>query len=78
MAPASGPEPGQANGLKDGAPCDGDGLREPQALDSLIPETSKCVLRAAAPAPPAVCPGVLPRVDGGGGDGGDGGERKTL
>uniref|UniRef100_A0A3P8RTP2 Microtubule-associated protein n=1 Tax=Amphiprion percula TaxID=161767 RepID=A0A3P8RTP2_AMPPE len=47
---APGPEPGQAgspvaqaNGLKDGAPCDSEGLREPQALDSCIPETSKCV-----------------------------------
>ncbi|XP_029979767.1 LOW QUALITY PROTEIN: microtubule-associated protein 4 [Sphaeramia orbicularis] len=44
--PAPGLEPGQAgssaaqeNGLKEGAPCDSEGLREPQALDSLIPET---------------------------------------
>ncbi|XP_041817260.1 microtubule-associated protein 4 isoform X3 [Chelmon rostratus] len=46
-APAPGSEPGQAgspaaqeNGLKEGAPCDSEGLREPQALDSSIPETS--------------------------------------
>ncbi|XP_047423680.1 microtubule-associated protein 4 isoform X10 [Mugil cephalus] len=46
-APAPGSEPGQAgspaaqeNGLKDGAPCDSEGLPEPQALDSRIPETS--------------------------------------
>ncbi|XP_049913295.1 microtubule-associated protein 4 isoform X5 [Epinephelus moara] len=46
-APAPGSEPGQAgspaaqeNGLKEGAPCDSEGLREPQALDSRIPETS--------------------------------------
>lgn len=47
LAPAPGSEPGQAgssaaqeNGLKEGAPCDSEGLREPQALDSLIPETN--------------------------------------
>ncbi|XP_069368099.1 microtubule-associated protein 4 isoform X12 [Paralichthys olivaceus] len=47
QAPAPGFEPGQAgdlaaheNGLKDGAPCDSESLREPQALDSSIPETS--------------------------------------
>nr|XP_046227967.1 microtubule-associated protein 4 isoform X2 [Scatophagus argus] len=46
-APAPGSEPGQAgspaaqeNGLKEGAPCDSEGLREPQALDSCIPETN--------------------------------------
>ncbi|XP_072234716.1 uncharacterized protein [Leuresthes tenuis] len=46
-APAPGPEPGQVgspaaqeNGLNDMAPCDSEGLREPQALDSHIPETS--------------------------------------
>ncbi|KAM8730777.1 uncharacterized protein AB9X84_025446 isoform 3-T3 [Acanthopagrus schlegelii] len=46
-ASAPGSEPGQAgslaaqeNGLKDGAPCDSEVLREPQALDSRIPETS--------------------------------------
>ncbi|XP_063340423.1 microtubule-associated protein 4 isoform X8 [Pelmatolapia mariae] len=46
-APAPGSEPGQAggpaalkNGLKDGAPCHSEGLQEPQALDSHIPETS--------------------------------------
>ncbi|XP_076617528.1 uncharacterized protein LOC143339882 isoform X6 [Chaetodon auriga] len=46
-AQAPGSEPGQAgspaaqeNGLKEGAPCDSEGLREPQALDSRIPETS--------------------------------------
>uniref|UniRef100_A0A3B4YBR8 Microtubule-associated protein n=1 Tax=Seriola lalandi dorsalis TaxID=1841481 RepID=A0A3B4YBR8_SERLL len=33
----------QENGLKDGAPCDSEVLREPQALDSSIPETSKFV-----------------------------------
>ncbi|XP_040926575.1 microtubule-associated protein 4 isoform X4 [Betta splendens] len=45
--PAPGPEPGQPgspsaqeNGLKGGAPCGGEGLKEPQALDSRIPETS--------------------------------------
>ncbi|KAK2858576.1 hypothetical protein Q5P01_003196 [Channa striata] len=45
--PAPGSEPGpagspsaQENGLKDGAPCDSEGLREPQALDSGIPETN--------------------------------------
>ncbi|XP_031732635.1 microtubule-associated protein 4 [Anarrhichthys ocellatus] len=44
---APGPEPGQAgcpaaqeNGLKEGAPCTSEGLREPQALDSRIPETN--------------------------------------
>ncbi|XP_041824082.1 microtubule-associated protein 4 isoform X2 [Melanotaenia boesemani] len=44
---SDGPEPGQArspvaheNGLKDGAPSDGEGPREPQALDSRIPETN--------------------------------------
>ncbi|XP_051267223.1 microtubule-associated protein 4 isoform X5 [Dicentrarchus labrax] len=44
---APGSEPGQAgspaaqeNGLKEGAPCDSEGLREAQALDSCIPETS--------------------------------------
>ncbi|XP_034562238.1 microtubule-associated protein 4 [Notolabrus celidotus] len=43
---APGSEPGQAggaaaheNGLKEGAPCDSEGLREPQALESGIPET---------------------------------------
>uniref|UniRef100_A0A3P8NMJ1 Microtubule-associated protein n=1 Tax=Astatotilapia calliptera TaxID=8154 RepID=A0A3P8NMJ1_ASTCA len=46
-APAPGSEPGQAggpaalkNGLKDGAPCHSEGLQEPQALDSHIPETN--------------------------------------
>lgn len=46
-ASAPGSEPGQAgslaaqeNGLKDGAPCDSEVLREPQALDSRIPETN--------------------------------------
>ncbi|XP_023264773.1 microtubule-associated protein 4-like [Seriola lalandi dorsalis] len=46
-APAPGSEPGlagspaaQENGLKDGAPCDSEVLREPQALDSSIPETN--------------------------------------
>ncbi|XP_032360277.1 microtubule-associated protein 4 [Etheostoma spectabile] len=45
--PAPGFEPGQAggpaaqeNGLKEGVPCDSEGLREPQALDARIPETS--------------------------------------
>uniref|UniRef100_A0A8C4HHH9 Microtubule-associated protein n=1 Tax=Dicentrarchus labrax TaxID=13489 RepID=A0A8C4HHH9_DICLA len=44
---APGSEPGQAgspaaqeNGLKEGAPCDSEGLREAQALDSCIPETN--------------------------------------
>ncbi|KAK9528223.1 hypothetical protein VZT92_014706 [Zoarces viviparus] len=44
---APGPEPGQAgspttqeNGLKEGAPCASEGLQEPQALDSRIPETN--------------------------------------
>ncbi|KAM4533362.1 uncharacterized protein PAE49_021928 isoform 6-T6 [Odontesthes bonariensis] len=47
LTPAPGPEPGpvgspaaQENGLNDVAPCDSEGLREPQALDSHIPETS--------------------------------------
>ncbi|XP_047205824.1 microtubule-associated protein 4 isoform X4 [Girardinichthys multiradiatus] len=47
LTPAQGPEPGpgetpnaQENGLKDGAPSDGEGLQEPQALDSQMPETS--------------------------------------
>ncbi|XP_038165408.1 microtubule-associated protein 4-like isoform X6 [Cyprinodon tularosa] len=43
LAPESGPggDPNtQENGLKDGAPSDGEGLREPQALDSQMPETS--------------------------------------
>ncbi|XP_054478602.1 microtubule-associated protein 4 isoform X2 [Anoplopoma fimbria] len=46
-ASAPGSDPGQAgspatqeNGLKEGAPCDSEGLREPQALDSRIPETN--------------------------------------
>lgn len=46
-APASGPESGptgtsnaQENGLKDGAPSDGEGPKEPQALDSPMPETN--------------------------------------
>ncbi|XP_034415615.1 microtubule-associated protein 4 isoform X2 [Cyclopterus lumpus] len=44
---APGPEPGppgspatQENGLKEGSACDAEGLREPQALDSRIPETN--------------------------------------
>ncbi|XP_034428912.1 microtubule-associated protein 4 isoform X3 [Hippoglossus hippoglossus] len=48
QAPAPSFEPGEAgdlaaheNGLKDGAPCESESLREPQALDSSIPETSK-------------------------------------
>uniref|UniRef100_A0A3P9P6X0 Microtubule-associated protein n=1 Tax=Poecilia reticulata TaxID=8081 RepID=A0A3P9P6X0_POERE len=47
LAPAPGPEMGptgtpnaQENGLKDGAPSDGEGVQEPQALDSLMPETN--------------------------------------
>ncbi|MEQ2182337.1 hypothetical protein GOODEAATRI_021315, partial [Goodea atripinnis] len=50
LTPALGPEPGpggspnaQENGLKDGAPSDGEGLQEPQALDSQMPETSKFI-----------------------------------
>ncbi|XP_054621859.1 microtubule-associated protein 4 isoform X4 [Dunckerocampus dactyliophorus] len=46
-SPAPGPESGQVgslaaheNGLKEGAPCDSEGLQEPQALISHIPETS--------------------------------------
>lgn len=46
-ASAPGSEPGlaegpaaQENGLKQGATCGSEGLQEPQALDSLIPETS--------------------------------------
>uniref|UniRef100_UPI0037E7B41B microtubule-associated protein 4 isoform X2 n=1 Tax=Semicossyphus pulcher TaxID=241346 RepID=UPI0037E7B41B len=46
-APTPGSEPGQAggaaaheNGLNQGAPCDSEGLREPQALESGIPETN--------------------------------------
>ncbi|XP_054893136.1 microtubule-associated protein 4 isoform X10 [Poeciliopsis prolifica] len=39
LAPEMGPR-AQENGLKDGAPSDGEGVREPQALDSLMPETS--------------------------------------
>ncbi|XP_027860756.1 microtubule-associated protein 4 isoform X8 [Xiphophorus couchianus] len=39
MGPAGTPN-AQENGLKDGAPSDGEGVREPQALDSLMPETS--------------------------------------
>uniref|UniRef100_A0A8B9LRN4 Microtubule-associated protein n=1 Tax=Astyanax mexicanus TaxID=7994 RepID=A0A8B9LRN4_ASTMX len=31
--------PAQENGLKEGTPCGGDALRDPQGLDSLIPET---------------------------------------
>lgn len=57
MALAPGSEPGQAgspaaqeNGLKDGAPCDSEGPREPQALDSSIPETSKSVCVPDSPA----------------------------
>lgn len=57
MALAPGSEPGQAgspaaqeNGLKDGAPCDSEGPREPQALDSSIPETSKFVCVPVSPA----------------------------
>ncbi|XP_062235317.1 microtubule-associated protein 4 isoform X7 [Platichthys flesus] len=47
QAPAPSLEAGEAghlpaheNGLKDGAPCESESLREPQALDSSIPETS--------------------------------------
>lgn len=40
MGPAGTPN-AQENGVKDGAPSDGEGVREPQALDSLMPETSK-------------------------------------
>ncbi|XP_016531122.1 microtubule-associated protein 4 isoform X2 [Poecilia formosa] len=47
LAPALDPKMGptgtpnaQENGLKDGAPSDGEGVREPQALDSLMPETN--------------------------------------
>ncbi|XP_035980974.1 microtubule-associated protein 4 isoform X10 [Fundulus heteroclitus] len=47
QAPTPGAESGpagapnaQENGLKDGAPSDSEGLREPQVLDSQIPETS--------------------------------------
>ncbi|XP_060950204.1 microtubule-associated protein 4 isoform X5 [Limanda limanda] len=47
QAPAPSLETGEAvdlpaheNGLKDGAPCESESLREPQALDSSIPETS--------------------------------------
>ncbi|XP_076827427.1 uncharacterized protein LOC143474048 isoform X3 [Brachyhypopomus gauderio] len=36
--PAAGPA--QENGLKEGTPCGGEALRDPQGLDSLIPETS--------------------------------------
>uniref|UniRef100_A0A3B1JSB2 Microtubule-associated protein n=1 Tax=Astyanax mexicanus TaxID=7994 RepID=A0A3B1JSB2_ASTMX len=32
--------PAQENGLKEGTPCGGDALRDPQGLDSLIPETN--------------------------------------
>ncbi|XP_053268063.1 microtubule-associated protein 4 isoform X2 [Pleuronectes platessa] len=32
--------PANENGLKDGAPCESESLREPQALDSSIPETN--------------------------------------
>ncbi|XP_032407005.1 microtubule-associated protein 4 isoform X2 [Xiphophorus hellerii] len=39
MGPAGTPN-AQENGLKDGAPSDGEGVREPQALDSLMPETN--------------------------------------
>uniref|UniRef100_A0A3Q2QFW0 Microtubule-associated protein n=1 Tax=Fundulus heteroclitus TaxID=8078 RepID=A0A3Q2QFW0_FUNHE len=47
QAPTPGAESGpagapnaQENGLKDGAPSDSEGLREPQVLDSQIPETN--------------------------------------
>ncbi|XP_026858778.2 microtubule-associated protein 4 isoform X2 [Electrophorus electricus] len=36
--PAAGPA--QENGLKEGTPCGGEALRDPQGLDSLIPETN--------------------------------------
>ncbi|XP_043961498.1 microtubule-associated protein 4 isoform X2 [Gambusia affinis] len=39
MGPAGTPN-AQENGLKDGAPSDGEGVQEPQALDSLMPETN--------------------------------------
>uniref|UniRef100_A0AAY4DEG9 Microtubule-associated protein n=1 Tax=Denticeps clupeoides TaxID=299321 RepID=A0AAY4DEG9_9TELE len=41
-APAAQPEdsPAQENGLKEGAPCGSEGLRDPQGLDSRIPETN--------------------------------------
>lgn len=32
--------PAQENGLKEGTACGGEALRDPQGLDSLIPETS--------------------------------------
>ncbi|KAI4903476.1 hypothetical protein NFI96_015067 [Prochilodus magdalenae] len=40
--PAS--SPAQENGLKEGTPCGGDALRDPQGLDTLIPETMKMYL----------------------------------
>uniref|UniRef100_A0A9J7XDZ2 Microtubule-associated protein n=1 Tax=Cyprinus carpio carpio TaxID=630221 RepID=A0A9J7XDZ2_CYPCA len=41
-APSSGVSagPAQENGLKEGAPCRSEELRDPQGLDSLIPETN--------------------------------------
>lgn len=41
-APSSGVSAGaaQENGLKEGAPCRSEELRDPQGLDSLIPETN--------------------------------------
>lgn len=45
MAPSSGAVaavPAQENGIKEAAPIGGgEGLRDPQGLDSRIPETSK-------------------------------------
>ncbi|TSK16078.1 Microtubule-associated protein 4 [Bagarius yarrelli] len=44
-APSKGPaSPAQENGLKEGTACGGEALRDPQGLDSLIPETSKFVI----------------------------------
>uniref|UniRef100_A0A8C2GTT8 Microtubule-associated protein n=1 Tax=Cyprinus carpio TaxID=7962 RepID=A0A8C2GTT8_CYPCA len=43
--PSAGPA--QENGLKEGAPCRSEELRDPQGLDSLIPETSKFVCNPA-------------------------------
>ncbi|KAM4597558.1 microtubule-associated protein 4-like [Polymixia lowei] len=47
QGPGPASEPGQAgcpaaqeNGLKEGTPCGSEGLRDPQGLDSCIPETS--------------------------------------
>uniref|UniRef100_A0A8C1VZK1 Microtubule-associated protein n=1 Tax=Cyprinus carpio TaxID=7962 RepID=A0A8C1VZK1_CYPCA len=63
-APSSGVSAGaaQENGLKEGAPCRSEELRDPQGLDSLIPETSKFVCNPARDSEPRRSPVRLERT----------------